>query len=60
MIVIRIFLVFAVLLVVGALAVYLFTKDRRYLRLAWRLFRFFIMLFVAVGLIYVLERLILI
>ena len=58
MVVIRLFLVFSALLVFGALAVYLFTKDKRYLRLAWRLFQFFIMLFVAVVLLYVLERLI--
>jgi len=58
--IIRLFLVFSVLLVGVALAVYCFTKNKRYLRLAWHLFRFFIVLFAAIALFYVAERLVLI
>jgi hypothetical protein len=48
------------LLVGAALAIYFFTRDRRYLHWAWQLFRFFVVLFAAVALFYIIERLVLI
>lgn len=58
--IVRLFLAVAVLLVGVPLAIYLFTRDSRYLRLAWQFFRFFLVLFTAVTLFYVIERLVLI
>ncbi len=58
--IVRLFLAFALLLVGASLAVYLYTRDKRYLRLSWQLFRFFIVLFAAVTLVYLVERLVLI
>jgi hypothetical protein len=46
--------------IVGAIALYLFTRNRRYLTFAWRLFQFafvFLLVFLA---LYVLERLVLV
>ncbi len=44
----------------GSLTLYLFTRDRRYLRFAWRSFQLSLLLVVGVMLFYVLERLFLI
>jgi hypothetical protein len=46
--------------IVGAIALYLFTRNRRYLTLAWRIFQFafvFLLVFLA---LYLLERLVLV
>jgi hypothetical protein len=46
--------------IVGAIALYLFTRNRRYLTFAWRVFQFafvFLLVFLA---LYVLERLVLV
>lgn len=60
MLLVRLFLVLGALSVGAALAIYLFTRDPRYLDLAWKVFRFFAVLFAAVALIYIVERLVLI
>ena len=46
--------------IVGAIALYLFTRNRRYLAFAWRVFQFafvFLLVFLA---LYLLERLVLV
>jgi hypothetical protein len=46
--------------IVGAIALYLFTRNRRYLTFAWRVFQFafvFVLLFLT---LYLLERLVLV
>jgi len=46
--------------ILGALALYLFTRNRRFLTIAWRIFQFafvFLLVFMA---LYVLERLVLV
>jgi hypothetical protein len=46
--------------IVGSLALYLFTRNRRYLTFAWRIFQFafvFLLVFLA---LYLLERLVLV
>ncbi|HVS26355.1 MAG TPA: hypothetical protein VHE58_03530 [Burkholderiales bacterium] len=43
-----------------ALALWLFTRNRRYLNFAWQLFRFFVVLAALVLGLFVLERLIII
>jgi len=46
--------------IVGAIALYLFTRNRRYLTFAWRVFQFafvFLLVFLA---LYLLERLVLV
>ena len=58
--IVRLFLAVSALLVGASLAIYFFTRDRRYLNWAWRLFRFFVVLFAAVALFYIIERLVLI
>lgn len=60
MVVLR-FMVFVALIAIGiALALGLFTKNRRYYNFAWQLFRFFVVLTVLVLGLFVLERLIII
>jgi hypothetical protein len=56
----RLFLAAACLLVGASFAVYFFTREPRYLRLAWQLFRFFVVLFAAGALFYIVERLVLV
>jgi hypothetical protein len=58
--VLRLVGVLVLLAVVGSVALYLFTRDRRYLGYAWRIFQFaciFLMVFMA---LFVLERLVLV
>jgi hypothetical protein len=53
------------LLILGAIAcvvsfgVYLLTRDRRYLRFAWQLFKFFLVLVLVVALVIAMGRIIL-
>jgi hypothetical protein len=44
----------------GSLALYLFTRDRRFLTFAWRLFQFAVAFLLAFMALYVLERLVLV
>ncbi len=60
MVIIRLVLVLAALVVGSSLAIYVFTRNRRYLDFAWRCFRFFVLLFAVVALLFILERLVLI
>lgn len=60
MLVLRLVGVLALIGIVGAIALYLFTRNRRYLTFAWRVFQFafvFLLVFLA---LYLLERLVLV
>ena len=60
MLVLRLIGVLVLIGIVGAIALYLFTRNRRYLTFAWRLFQFafvFLLVFLA---LYFLERLVLV
>ena len=59
MIVLRLVGLLVLIAIAGSLALYLFTRNRRYLTFAWRVFQFafvFLLVFLA---LYVLERLVL-
>lgn len=50
-----------VLITIGlALALYLFTRNRRYLDFAWRVFQFAVVFLMVLMALYVLERLVLV
>jgi hypothetical protein len=52
---------FLVLLaIVGSIALYLFTRDRRFLTYAWRIFQFACVFLIAFMALFVLERLVLV
>lgn len=60
MIVLRLVGLLVLITIAGSLAFYLFTRNRRYLMFAWRVFQFafvFLLVFMA---LYVLERLVLV
>jgi hypothetical protein len=56
MIVLRFVLMFGVLMIVGSLAGWVFTRNRRFLTLAWNITRILGLLAIAAGLLYVFER----
>jgi hypothetical protein len=59
-VVLRLVGILVAIAILGALALYLFTRNRRFLTIAWRIFQFaFIFLLVFMAL-YVLERLVLV
>lgn len=60
MVVLRLVGILVLIAITGSLALYLFTRNRRYLIFAWRVFQFafvFLLVFMA---LYVLERLVLV
>ena len=60
MIVLRLVGLLVLITIAGSFALYLFTRNRRYLTFAWRVFQFafvFLLVFLA---LYVLERLVLV
>ena len=60
MLVLRLVGVLVLIGIVGAIVLYLFTRNRRYLTFAWRVFQFafvFLLVFLA---LYLLERLVLV
>jgi hypothetical protein len=60
LVIVRLFGLLAIIAFASSLVVYLVTSDRRFLRVAGRIFRFSLVFFAVVGVLYVLERLILI
>jgi len=56
MIILRLFLVLVTLLLVLSGGMYIFTRDRRYLRFAWQTARFSVFLLLVLALLFVLER----
>ena len=59
MLVLRVILIFGALFLVGTGVAFLFTRDRKYLRLALRVFQAVLVLLVAYGLFYVFSRVLL-
>ena len=59
MFVLRFVAAIAALFLLGLGVAYLFTRDRRYLRTAWRTVQAVVVLLVAFGLLYVFERVLL-
>jgi hypothetical protein len=60
MLILRLIGALVLITIVGAFALYFFTRNRRYLTFAWRVFQFafvFLLVFMA---LYVLERLVLV
>jgi hypothetical protein len=60
MVVLRLVGLLVLITIAGSVAMYLFTRNRRYLAFAWRVFQFafvFLLVFMA---LYVLERLVLV
>ena len=60
MLVLRLIGIPALIAIIGSIALYIFTRNRRYLTIAWRVFQFafvFLLIFLA---LYVLERLLLV
>ena len=59
MLVFRFLLFFGLISIVASLGVYLLTRDRRYLRFSWQLFKFVGMLIMVVGTVILMGRVIL-
>lgn len=60
MLVLRLIGILALIAIIGSIALYIFTRNRRYLTIAWRVFQFafvFVLIFLA---LYLLERLVLV
>ena len=60
MLVLRLMGILVLITIVGSIGLYLFTRNRRYLTFAWRVFQFafvFLLVFLA---LYVVERLVLV
>ena len=56
----RLFLILSALAIILSGGMYLFTRNRRYLSLAWQIVRFVVFLLLVFGLLYVLERYVLV
>ncbi|HET9651774.1 MAG TPA: hypothetical protein VFP36_06270 [Usitatibacter sp.] len=59
MLVVRFVAVFAALFLAGMGVAFVLTRDRKYLRAAWRAVQIVLLLLVAFGLLYVFERVLL-
>lgn len=60
MLILRFFLLSATLLLVLSGGMYIFTRNRRYLKFAWQTLRFTVLLLLVFGLLFVLERYVLV
>lgn len=60
MLIMRLYLVLVVLLLVLSGGMYVFTRNRRYLKFAWQTVRFTVLLILVFGLLFVLERYVLV
>ena len=60
MLILRLFLVLVTLLLVLSGGMYVFTRDRRYLKFAWQILRFAAVLLLLFAVLFVLERYVLI
>lgn len=60
MLVLRLVGILVVIAVAGGLALYLFTRNRRYLTFAWRVFQFGLIFLLVFVTLYALERVILV
>ena len=60
MLILRLILILTVLLLVLSGGMYVFTRNRRYLKFAWQTVRFTVLLLLAFALLFLLERYVLI
>ena len=60
MLVLRLVGILVLITIAGSIALYLFTRNRRFLTFAWRVFQFAFMFLLAFMAFYVLERLVLV
>ncbi|MDD5299156.1 MAG: hypothetical protein PHD65_01545 [Gallionella sp.] len=60
MLILRLFLVLVTLLLVLSAGMYIFTRNRRYLKFAWQTLRFTALLLLTFVLLFVLERYVLV
>ena len=60
MLILRLIGILVLIAIVGSLALYLFTRNRRYLTVAWRVFQFALVFLVVFLALYLLERLVLV
>ncbi len=56
----RLFLILSALAILLSGVMYLFTRNQRYLKFAWQIVRFVVYLLLVFGLLYVLERYVLV
>jgi len=56
LIIARLFVVLVALLLVISGGMYVFTRDRRYLKFAWQVLRFTLFLLLVLALLFILER----
>jgi len=60
MLVLRLLLLLSALLIVISGGMYLFTRERSYLRFAWQVVRFVVFALLVVGILFLLERYVLV
>lgn len=60
MLILRLFLILVVLLLVLSGWMYVFTRNRRYLKFAWQTLRFTVLLLLVFAVLFVLERYVLV
>jgi len=60
MLILRLYLVLFTLLLVLSVGMYVFTRNQRYLKFAWQTVRFTVLLLLVFGLLFVLERYVLV
>lgn len=60
MLILRLFLVLVTLLLILSGGMYVFTRNRRYLKFAWQTLRFAILLLLVFAVLFVLERYVLV
>ncbi|HCI52746.1 MAG TPA: hypothetical protein DE312_05425 [Gallionella sp.] len=60
MLILRLYLILVVLLLILSGGMYVFTRNRRYLKFAWQTVRFTVLLILVFGLLFVLERYVLV
>ncbi|MHB0926270.1 MAG: hypothetical protein ACYC1F_07190 [Gallionellaceae bacterium] len=60
MLILRLFLILVTLLLVLSGGMYIFTRDRRYLKFAWQILRFAAVLLLLFAVLFVLERYVLV
>jgi len=60
MLILRLFLVLVALLLVVSGGMYIFTRNRRYLKFAWQTLRFAVLLLLVFAVLFILERYVLV
>ena len=60
MLILRLFIILVALVLVLSGGMYIFTRDRHYLRFAWQTMRFTVLLLLVFALLFVLERYVLV